>query len=94
MVNYVLKENEDYVIPDEFEKKTMNGTELRSKVLMKDDKVSPDSTFGNGIQQLLYARLNKERECSDFVIEPQNKTIISTNNTNLIDYYRARKGFI
>lgn len=97
MVNYVLKENEDYVIPDEFEKKIMNGVELRSKVvkvLMKDDKVSPDSIFGNGIQQLLYARLNKERESADFVIEPQNKTIISSNNKNLIDYYRARKGYI
>lgn len=96
-VNYLLKENDDYVIPDEFEKKVINGTELRSKVvkvLMKDKKVSQDSTFGNGIQQLLYARLNTERGCSDFVIEPQNKTIISTNNKNLIDYYRAKKGFI
>jgi hypothetical protein len=97
MVNYVLKENDDYVIPDEFEKKTINGAEFRSKVvkvLLKDDKVSPDSTFGNGIQQLLYAHLNKKCGCTDFVIEPQNKTIISTNNKNLIDYYRAHKGFI
>lgn len=96
-VNYILKENDDYVIPDEFEKKVINGAELRSKVvkvLMKDKKVSQDSTFGNGIQQLLYARLNADRQCADFVIEPQNKTIISTNNKNLIDYYRAKKGFI
>jgi hypothetical protein len=75
----------------------MNGTEVRSKVvkvLMKDKKVSQDSTFGNGIQQLLYARLNRERGCTDFVIEPQHKTILSTNNKNLIDYYRERKGYI
>jgi len=56
--------------------------------------VSPDSTFGNGIQQLLCARLNTERGGNDFLIEPQNKTIISSNNKNLIDYYRSRKGFI
>lgn len=96
-VNYVLKENEDYVIPDEFEKKIINGVELRSKtvkVLMKDGKVSPDSTFGNGMQQLLYARLNKEIGAPDFVIEPQNKTILSANNKNLIDYYREKEGFI
>lgn len=96
-VNYILKENVDYVIPDEFEKKIINGTELRSKVvkvLMRDGKVSPDSSFGNGIQQFLCARLNIERGGNDFVIEPQNKTIISTNNKNLIDYYRSKKGFI
>ena len=96
-VNYVLKENEDYVIPDEFEKKTINGVELRSrvvKILMHDGNVSADSTFGNGMQQLLYARLNKERGSADFVIEPQNKTILSANNKNLMDYYLAKKGFI
>ncbi len=78
-------------------KKIINGRTLRSKVtkvLMKDDKVSPDSTFGNGIQQLLYASLNKKHGSNDFVIEPQNKPVISTNNKNLIDYYRSRKGFI
>ncbi len=96
-VNYLLKENVDYVIPDEFEKKSINGVELRSKVvkiLMKDGKVSQDSTFGNGVQQLLCAYLNNKLGASDFIIEPQNKTIISTNNKNLIDYYRGKKGFI
>ncbi|GGI78265.1 hypothetical protein [Legionella impletisoli] len=97
IVNYQLKENEDFVIPDEPLKKKINGKEVSTKVakvLMKDGKVSPDSTFGNGIQQLLYARLNQEKNSNDFVIEPQHKTIISSNNKNLLAYYRSRKGYI
>jgi hypothetical protein len=97
MVNYVLKQDKDYVIPDTYEQRMVNGVRVSSKVvkvLMKDGKVSPDSTFGNGMQQLLYARLNKERGTTDFVIEPQHKTVVSSNNKNLLDYYRALKGFI
>ncbi|WED43646.1 hypothetical protein [Legionella cardiaca] len=97
LVNYELQENQDFVIPEEFEKRVVGGIEFRSKVakiLMTDDKVSPDSTFGNGMQQLLYARLNKERNSTDFVIEPQTRTIISTNNKNLLTYYRSKQGFI
>ncbi len=97
MANFVLRENKDYVIPDAFEKKIINGTEFHSKVvkvLMKNGKVSSDSTFGNGIQQLLCARLNVQRGRENFIIEPQNNTIISTNNKNFIDYYRTREGFI
>jgi hypothetical protein len=97
IVNYQLKENEDFVIPEEFEKRTIGGVERRSKVakvLLDDKKVSPDSVFGNEMQQLLYARLNKERGGDDFIIEPQNKTILSSNNKNLLEYYLAKEGFI
>lgn len=97
MVNYVLEENKHYVIPDEFEKKTIRNTEFRSKVvkvLLRDFKVSPNAKLGGGLEQLLYARLNKERGGNDFVIEPLNKTIISINNKNMIDYYRSHQGYI
>lgn len=97
MIHYVLKENKDYVIPDEFEKRVIHGTECHSRVvklLMKDDKVSPDSTYGNGMHQLLYAYLNERRGSTDFIIEAQTKTIIASNNKNLLNYYLARKGFI
>jgi hypothetical protein len=43
-------------------------------------KVNPDSIFGNGIQQLLYAYKNKKCGRTDFVIEPQNRTIISSDS--------------
>lgn len=97
IVKYVLKENKHYVIPNELEKRISNGVELHSKVvkvLMADGKVSQDSSFGNGVQQLLYAHLNQAYSTTDFFIEPQNKTIISSNNKNLIDYYRNKKGYI
>ena len=97
MVKYSLKENHEYVIPDAVECVTIQGKPRDSKVtkvLMKDGKVSPDSVFGNGIQQLLYSRLNKLRKKDEFVISPQTKTIISSNNKNLIQYYRSKKGYI
>lgn len=97
IVNYIIKENEEYVIPKEFETKKINGKSVQTKVvkvLLSDKKVSPDSTFGNGIQQILYAKLNKQEGKQEFVIEPQSKTIISSTNRNLLQYYRSKKGFI
>lgn len=97
IAKYLIKENIDYVIPETLENRSVNGTELHSKViklLLHNGKISSDSSFGNGIQQFLYARLNHERENQAFIIEPLNTTIISSNNKNLVDYYRSKNGFI
>lgn len=97
IVNYRLKENFDYVLTKKPEVKLINGEirETRSaKIIMKDGKVSSDTQYGNGMQQLLYSKLNKIHGRDSFVIEPESKTIISTNNKNMIDYYRSKKGFI
>lgn len=97
IVNYRLKENVDYVLTEKPEPKLINGVvrQTRSaKILMKDGKVSTDSQYGNGMQQLLYSKLNKIYGDEAFIIEPESKTIISSNNRNMIDYYRSKKGFI
>jgi hypothetical protein len=97
VVNYHLKEHIDYVIPEGYEKKMINNVECRTRVaklLMSDGKVSPDSMFGAAVQQLLYAKLNKHANNKAFIIEPQTKTIISSNNKNLLDRFRLKKGFI
>ena len=97
IVNYRLKENFDYVLTKTSEPKRINGIlrQTRSaKIIMKDHKVSADTQYGNGVQQLLYAKLNTTHGNDIFVIEPESKTIISLNNKNMIDYYRSKKGFI
>ena len=95
LVKYKLNEDEDYVVvpvPDQPDNYVV-------KLLMSDKKVSPDSVFGNGCQQLLQARLNSEKRIpiqghDAFTIDPETKTIISRSNRNLIDDYRAKKGLI
>src|SRR5690606_17278745 len=65
IVKFQLHVNRDYVIVDDAERKIKKGIRQRSKavkILMNDGKVSPDSVFGNGIQQLLYARLNTQNK--------------------------------
>ena len=103
LVQYKLKENEDFIIPEELQAVTIRGkTEMShvAKVLMAEGevktKISPDAKFGNGVQQLLYAKLNKDYPDRRFVIEPETQTILSANNRNLIEYYLKRKntGFI
>ena len=97
IVNYRLKENFDYVLTEKSEPKLINGVvrQTRSaKIIMKDGKVSTDTQYGNGMQQLLYSKLNTIHGNDSFVIEPESKTIISSNNKNMIDYYRSKKGFI
>ncbi|KTC65404.1 coiled-coil protein (plasmid) [Legionella adelaidensis] len=96
LVQYKLRENFDYVVmplPD--------NTELHAaKVLMRDTRVSPDSVFGNGMHQLLHAKLNAEKRVpsktgeDSFLIEPENRTIISSSNFNLLMYYLSRNGFV
>lgn len=97
LVNYKLRENIDFVFTDTPELIKINGEArltLAAKILLKDGKVSPDNQYGNGIQQLLYAKLNDKYKREAFVIEPETKTILSSNNKNLVNYYRARHGFI
>ena len=97
IVNYRLKENFDYVLTEKSEPRLVNGVvrQTRSaKIIMKDGKVSMDTQYGNSIQQLLYSKLNKIHGEDSFVIEPESKTIISSNNKNMIDYYRSQNGFI
>lgn len=103
IVNYHLKENQDYVISD-YGEKSING-EMRkiraAKILLLDGKVSAESQYGKGIQQFLHAYLNKAHDqlakpesLRDFVIEPETDTVLSSNNKNLVDYYRSKKGYI
>lgn len=96
-VKFKLRENRHYVLSKDKEYKEINGSKVLTRVariLMKDGRVSPDTQYGKGVQQLLYARLNKQNGNDDFVIEPESKTIWSSNNKNLIDYYRSLVGFI
>ena len=101
LVNYKLKENTEYIIPEAHESVMIFGKSALShvtKVLMIEadikGKASPDAKFGNGIQQLLYAQLNCRYPSQHFVIEPETKTLLSSNNRNLMDYYRRRKARI
>ena len=103
IVQHGLRENFDYVIPVEPVKKVINGvmtTTHTVKILQKDGKVSPDTTYGNGVQQLLCAWLNylEGQNPADqrryFAIEMESKTITSTINKNLIEYHQAHNGFI
>ena len=92
-----LRENFAYVIPPDSEYKNIDGVMRHTKsikILMKDGKVNPDTSYGNGIQQLLYAYLNQKLGLEKFVIEQQSRTITSTNNKNLIQQYLSRNGFI
>jgi hypothetical protein len=98
-----LRENYSYVIPEKPVTKIINGLTCVTdavKILQKDGKVNPETTFGNGIQQFLYAYLNKKEEhlpaekCRNFVIEVESQTIVSTNNRNLIEYYQSGEGLI
>lgn len=97
LVNYRLRENFDYVLTETPILKMIRGVQRETyavKILQKNGKVSSDTQYGNGMQQLLYSKLNKAYGEQRFIIEPESKTIISSNNKNRIDYYRARRGFI
>lgn len=97
LVNFHLKNNIHFVIPKEQESRIVNGLPVVShviKILMKDGKVSQHSQFGDGMQQLLYAKLNREMPNHRFTIEPETTTIISTNNRNLLDSYLMKGGVI
>lgn len=97
LVNYHLKENIDYVVTEKPEPKLINGVvrQTRSaKIIMRDGKISPDTQYGNGMQQLLYSKLNAIHKGNHFVIEPESQTIISSNNKNMIDFYSGKKGVI
>ena len=97
IVKYLLREKYDYVLPPEAEQTVINGQRLSTraaKILMKDGKVSHETKYGNGMQQLLHAKLNTELGRESFAIEPESKTIISSNNRNMIDFYRSKRGFI
>ena len=93
IAQYILKENYDYVITDD--PRLSNGDSYTQaakvvKVLMKDGRVSNDTTFANGVHQLLCAHLNYTQPNTYFDIKPYTKTIIATNNKNFFDYYLAR----
>ena|GEM_PF-6642188 len=93
--NYKLRENHDYVIPEEFVTTHCHGIAETSriiKLLMQDGKVSPDTQLGNGAQQLLYAKLNHERDSQEFVIETESRTITASNNKNLMARYQNKAG--
>ncbi len=96
LVNYTLRENLDYVILPVPGK----AGKFFARILMSDSRPSTDSVFGKGIQQLLHARLNQDKRFKDqtgedaFEITPENRTIISTDNRTLVNYYRSKKGFI
>jgi len=97
LVNYRLRENFDYVITETPFVKMIRGIQRETyavKILQKNGKVSSYTQYGNGMQQLLYSKLNKACGKQRFIIEPESKTIISSNNKNRIDYYRSKKGFI
>jgi SecA DEAD-like domain len=97
LVNYRLRENFDYVVTETPMMKKVRGKECETyaiKILQKDGKLSSNNQYGNGIQQLLYAKLNKACGKQKFIIEPESKTIISSNNKNRIDYYRSKNGLI
>ena len=91
-----MQENTHYVLTLQPESKCIHGRNQMTrsaKVLMSNDKVSPDNVFGEFIQQLLYAKLNQEYGPKTFVIEPESKTILSSNSKNAIDFYRSKRGF-
>ena len=72
----------------------------QAQLLMSDGKPSSDAVFGKGMQQLLHARLNQQKRIKTvsgkdaFEIKPENRTIISSDNRSLVNYYRAKRGFI
>ncbi|MDP3562551.1 MAG: hypothetical protein Q8R83_10285 [Legionellaceae bacterium] len=102
VVNYGFTENEDYVKTTRMEKQ--NGKEVSVpylSIIMKDGKVNQETQYGRCQHQLLHARQNKldaeENESSNqhrYPIKPESRTLISSNNKNMIDYYRSHKGFI
>lgn len=103
IVHYSLRENKAYVVTKEPERRLINGVPCLThvaKILMKDGRINPDSQFGNGMQQLLHAKLNTDRRRESpgapdaFIIAPETKTLISTNNANLIHDYRSKHGYI
>lgn len=96
LVNYKLRENFDYVVLP------VPGKEGQffARILMEDARPSSDSVFGKGMQQLIHARLNQDQRFETttgehaFEITSENRTIISTDNRTLVNYYRMKKGFI
>lgn len=96
LVNYKFRENFDYMV-------LPNGDQVDSysaKVLTNDFRPSPDSVFGKGIQQLLHAKLNKDKRIvtktgvDAFEVKVETTTIIAASSENLINFYRAKKGWI
>lgn len=81
-----LREDYEYFIPKNKEFKMINGVLQRTRVARVinkiDAQISRDVQLANGAQQLLYARLG-----SDFIIQPESRTVWSSNNKNFIDSY-------
>jgi hypothetical protein len=97
IANFYLQENIDYVVSDTFEKKSINNKSCRTRVvrlILPNGQISNDSTLGLGIHQFLCDKLNDYYGKVDFIIEPEVKTIISSNNKNLLDRFRSGKGLI
>ncbi len=97
VVNYVLKPNVHYIIPEDFKTKKIHGKLQKTRcieILMPDGKTVSGVQYGNGMQQLLYAKLNKELGKKEFIIEPESRVIYSLNIKNMLRYYLSRIGFI
>ncbi len=96
-VRFRLRENYEYVLSPEKEEKEINGRKQQTRVariIMKDGRISNDTQYGKGVQQLLYARQNAINHNKDFIIEPESVTIDASNNKNFIDTYRDSNGHI
>ncbi|MCD6039348.1 MAG: hypothetical protein K0S27_748 [Gammaproteobacteria bacterium] len=99
LVNYKLRKNIDYVVSTEPEEKVINGEKISTPLvkILKDFRPTPDLRYGNGMHQLLCAKLNQENgeDTDTFFIDPESKTIISLNKRAMLDCYRLRpNGFI
>lgn len=97
MGKYVLIEDTHYVIAEGYKTKLINKALVPSKVieiLMANGKASTDSTYGKGLEQLLYDYFNSVNGNEDFVLSPETKTVFATIAKNFINKYRAKKGFI
>ncbi|HSW48427.1 MAG TPA: hypothetical protein VLG67_05105, partial [Candidatus Saccharimonadales bacterium] len=95
VVNYFIHENYDYVLTTKPELKLIENY-LRqtrvAKILEETGKPNPDAHYGSGMQQLLYAQQNaKSHQPEAFVLEPESKTILASNNKNFIDYHIKRQ---
>lgn len=98
LVQYKLKENDDFYVAKEQQAVTIRGQKQMSHVvelLMTEGevktKVNPGAKFGNSVQQLLYAKLNKDYPDKKFKIEPETIAVSSSNNRNLLESYLNRK---
>jgi len=94
VVNYFIFENYNYVLTVKPELKLIENYLRKTrvaKILEEDGRPSPDAHYGNGMQQLLYAKLNAESQREDFVLESESRTVLASNNKNFIDYHIKRQ---